>query len=67
MTPKCTKCGRGPLIPEKILIGDREKTVSVACASCGERIFRDHLRRKPTRVEMNTRQLPKEPKPLRVG
>lgn len=45
--PPCPKC-RGLLVPEVMLAGDGETRVlvSVGCVNCGERIYREHRRRR---------------------
>ena len=46
--PPCPKCG-GLLVPETMFKGDGETLllVSVGCVNCGERIYREHRRRRP--------------------
>jgi len=60
--PRCPKCS-GLMMPETVLAKDGETliVVSVGCVNCGERIFRNHQRRRPDATDRNAHKLAGRP------
>lgn len=59
--PKCPKCGSIALEEERNPFTGRIEAVK--CITCGERVYRDHPRRRPGPAEIMTGAHHKGPRP----